>query len=77
MKKTYINPGGNNSKLRVPEWRVKLKGNMTTVHEKNGIGVNTTRQKSCLKGCVCLTLTTMTSGGESATNEMMIQSTSS
>ena len=27
----YINPGGNNSKLRVPEWRVKFKGNTTTV----------------------------------------------
>ena len=26
-----INPGGNNSKLRVPEWKVKFKGNTTTV----------------------------------------------
>ena len=25
------NPGGNNSKLRVREWRVKFKGNTTTV----------------------------------------------
>ena len=30
----YSNPGGNNSKLRVPEWRVKSKGNTTTVYRK-------------------------------------------
>ena len=28
------NTGGNNSKLRVPEWRVKFKGNTTTVDRK-------------------------------------------
>ena len=28
------NPGGNNSKLRVPKWRVKFKGTKTTVDGK-------------------------------------------
>ena len=58
----YSNPGGNNSRLRVPEWRVKSKDNMTTVDGKNGIGVNTTRKRGCLKECICLTLTTMAGG---------------
>ena len=70
------NPGGNNSKLRVPEWRVKFKGKKTTVDRRNGIGVNTTRKKGCLKECTCLTLTTMTSGIKIATNGMIIGSTS-
>ena len=28
------NPGGNNSKLRVPEWRIKFKGNTKMVDRK-------------------------------------------
>ena len=30
-KKSYSNLGGNNSKLIVPEWSVKFKGNTKTV----------------------------------------------
>ena len=31
------NPGGNNYKLRVQEWRVNFKGNTTTVDKKMGL----------------------------------------
>ena len=33
-KKSYSNPGGNNSKLRVLKYRVKFKGNTTAVDRK-------------------------------------------